>query len=134
MGEAQERILINRFVANPKRQRMLSLLAYPKRRKELVGMLAHFDAIKSDTLHAVPPSADAARIYEMLRKAGAHEECHVVSEDIDIDGKNMLLWEALKAVVRSGMGSLILCEPNHLAFYESEEHNNRYILISTARQ
>ncbi|HET8853246.1 MAG TPA: hypothetical protein VFN02_12030, partial [Ktedonobacteraceae bacterium] len=62
-----------------------------------------------------------------LLERGAPEQCYVVSTIGEIDGRQMLLDEALAWMDRSlDSGTFISCLPGKLAYFESED--GRYIL------
>jgi hypothetical protein len=63
-----------------------------------------------------------------LKKNGAPEKCHVISEDIDVDGKEMMLREAIEEVLGYGLGSILSCIPGRLVYYEGEGPGDRYVL------
>jgi hypothetical protein len=50
-----------------------------------------------------------------------------MSEDSDLDGKELPLLEALKKVVGYQMGTFLSCVPGKLAYFEDED--DRWILV-----
>jgi hypothetical protein len=76
----------------------------------------------------IPPSEQTAdRIYKMLKKGGAPEVCHVTSEIVECDNRDMKLFEAIELVLGMGLGSIISCIPGRLAYYEGE-FRTRFLL------
>ena len=71
---------------------------------------------------------ESAVIAERLRDAGAPEKCWAMSSNPDIDGRAMQLDEALDETVGSTFGTLLICIPGHLAYFEGEEPGERYLL------
>jgi len=61
-----------------------------------------------------------------LRRLGAPETCHIISEG-KLDGEEMHLGSALKEVVGGGLGTVISCVPGRLGYFEGELRE-RYIL------
>jgi hypothetical protein len=57
---------------------------------------------------------------------GAPETCYALSEDSELDGKEIPLSEALKEVVGCGMGTFLSCLAGRLAYFEDED--GRWIL------
>jgi hypothetical protein len=50
-----------------------------------------------------------------------------MSSDNELDGREMDLSEALKDIIGRGQGAFVSCVPGRLAYFESEELNERYI-------
>jgi hypothetical protein len=67
-----------------------------------------------------------ADILETLRSKGAPEKCFAISEDDDLDGKELFLSDALKEIVGRGIGTFLSCIPGRLAYFEDED--GRFIL------
>lgn len=60
---------------------------------------------------------------------GAPSLCNVISVDSELDGCEMDLSDALTKIVGRGQGTFVCCVPGELAYFEGEEHNERYILL-----
>lgn len=128
MSEAEAET-IRAFVAQPIRRRMLALLESPKRRRDLVALLDHFDAFDEQwTLGLSSGDQTPEAIAAELTSLGAGADCWAMSSDPDLDGQRMGLSSALRSVVGSGFGTLLICQPGRLAFYEGEEPGARTIL------
>lgn len=103
------------------------MLAKPKRRSDLTDTLAHFKHL--DLRYAVQiagPKRRASGILELLKSKGAPETCYALSEDSELDGKEILLTDALASTVGCGMGTFLSCIPGKLAYFEDEDQ--RWIL------
>ena len=50
-----------------------------------------------------------------------------MSSDIELDGREMGLTQALADVIGRGQGTFISCVQGKLAYFETEEPNERYI-------
>jgi len=114
--QEHERGIIRAFIIPVRQDRYLEMLAKPKRRGNFTGSLAHFKPL--DMRHAVqilPRQQHAADIFQLLRLKGAPETCYALSEDSELDGKEISLSDALKEVVGRGMGTSLLCLPGRLA-------------------
>ncbi len=128
-----EEQLIHAFVLPERQDRLLALLSSPKQRRKLTAGLAHFRALDPRFATQIAPAEqDAATIEGLLRKRGAQEICHVLSENSALDARELPLREALQAVVGRGMGTFLSCIPGRLGYFESEEPGERYILERTA--
>jgi hypothetical protein len=134
-GVTEEEALIRTFVVKSKRNRLVELLASPKRRIDVTSTLAHFHDLDSRFVVALPSSEHDARAIEReLRRRGASESCYVVSENSELDGRCMPLAEALDRVVGAGMGTLVSCVPGALAFFEGEGPSDRCILAAQSNK
>jgi hypothetical protein len=130
--QEHERGIILSFIIPVRQDRYLEMLAKPKRRKDITSSLAHFKHL--DMRHAVqipPRQQHAAEIFQLLRLKEAPETCYALSEDSELDGKEMSLSEALGEVVGRGMGTFLSCLPGRLAYFEDEEQ--RWILERKAK-
>ena len=65
----------------------------------------------------------------MLRQKGAPDSCYVMSDNPDIDGREMPLTDALSKTVGMDAGTLVSCIPGKLAYFEMEGFDGRYILL-----
>ena len=128
-----EAALVEAFIVEAKRERFTSLLANPGKRGKITRLLAHLQDLDPTLMKRVPNGQQSASgIEKVLRSLGAPTLCHVVSESASLDQRKMPLAEALDMVVGSGLGTLISCIPGRLAYYESEEQNERYVLQKPA--
>lgn len=78
--------------------------------------------------HLTGSEADANSIAATLRELGAPPTCFVVSADSNLDGREMLLGDALNSVVSKGNGAFVSCIPGRLGFYEYEDIKSSYLL------
>lgn len=79
-----------------------------------------------------PDRHTPASIEALLAEFGAPPVCYLVSESASLDGAELSLHEALLAVIGSGCGTVIICQPGRLAFYEGEDPERRFVLRATA--
>jgi len=125
--------LIKAFADPARAGRYLGLLGSPRGRAKLIATLAHDFRLDSRYATRVASTESNARSIErLLRKLGAPEVCYCLSENPELDTREMPLGEALAATVGYGMGTLISCVPGKLAYYESEERGERYVLRRAA--
>jgi hypothetical protein len=125
----EEAETVGAFIEQPVRRRMLTLLGSPRRRQDLVAMLDHFDSFDQRwTVPLKPSEQTPEQIGAGLVSRGAGQECWVMSSNGRLDARQVPLGDALDAVVGFGYGTLLICVPGYLAFYEGEEPGRRMIL------
>lgn len=126
----EETELIRAFVITARRERLIELLANPKRRRRATSTLAHFHHWDPRWVVALRPDDQSpAAIQRLLQRSGAGDSCHVISEAQSLDGKRLLLSEALECTVGHGMGTVVSCVPGRVAFYEGEDPADRCLLL-----
>ncbi|WP_338503964.1 hypothetical protein V6R86_09200 [Sphingomonas kaistensis] len=117
------------FVAEPNRSRMERLLQLgPKRRGDARSLLRSIELNPRFSEHLKGSEAFPLPAEVNLRRRGAPSTCYVFASDSGLDGREMLLGEALEAVVGMGEAALISCIPGHLAFYEGDYMKMSYVL------
>ena len=124
---------IRAFAAPKRAGRYLSLLGTPRGRARMRATLAH--AFELDLRYATRLSgADSLppAVAKRLRALGAPNVCYCLSENSQIDGRELPLDEALAATVGYQMGTLISCIPGALCYYEGEDSGERYVLQRAA--
>lgn len=127
-GNEEER-LVRSFVVLSRRGRIVQFLSNPKRRAEATSALAHFGGLDPRWVVVLPKGAQDPRSIEReLRRRGAGDTCHVVSENGALDGKRLPLGSALDLVVGRGSGTLLSCVPGSLAYFEGEGPSDRCLL------
>jgi hypothetical protein len=117
------------FVVPEKRARYLSLLESQRGRKKLLNGLNHCHDLDPRFAKLIPSSEQSEQSIEnLLRQKGAPGRCHVMSDNPDIDNRQMALTDALSKTVAMGAGTLISCIAGKLAYFEMEGFDGRYIL------
>ena len=118
------------FLAEPTKRRMETLLDLgEKRRRDVRELLDHSVRLDARFSHALTGSeAFSGPIGAMLRKRGAPPSCYVLSAHSDLDGREMLLDDALEGTIGKGHGAFVSCIPGRLGFYEYEGVNSSYLL------
>jgi hypothetical protein len=125
-----EEATVRAFIQKSKQERCIQFLANPKHRHKFTSELAHFKWLDDRFAHPISPSTahTAKEIASLLRAKGAGTTVHIISEDSDIDGKEMGLEEAIGQVCGSGMGTFVSCLPGKLGYFEDEEmHSGRLL-------
>ncbi|HSH58785.1 MAG TPA: hypothetical protein VK988_03915 [Acidimicrobiales bacterium] len=129
MDADPEQATVRAFVIPERRDRWLQGLRSRKQRTKITDRLPHCDDFEPRHMHRVPKGEQTpSGVFTELTRRGAPSVCHIISEDNDIDGKDLPLDDALADVVGRGYGTLLICLPGRLAYYESEEQYERYIL------
>jgi len=116
------------FVVRRYRSRFRESLV-SKRRDKLLAALPSFRYWDERFLYLIPSSEQLPeRIYEILTARGAPKRCHAVSISDRLDGRDLLLQDALDQTVGWEMGTVLSCIPGRLAYFEGEPPNERYVL------
>jgi len=124
-----EEAFVRSFILADKQARYLEMLASAKRRDGFLNRLNHH--LDYDPTYAVrvPPSKQNDRdIEQLLRECGAPDFCHTISSLARWDGLDLPLQKALELVVGNNIGTVICCVSGRLAYWESEDLGERYIL------
>lgn len=120
-----EKALIDSFLVPARRPRYLFELASPRRRRTAIGRLNHLADLDERYATWLPSNADVAALLEARR---APAVCYVLGGDDQLDGRELGLRDAIRAVQRSGWGALIGCVPGRLAYYYDEQGVRRALL------
>jgi len=129
-GEQHEQGLA-RFLVGEWRARFRESLAPAKRRDKLRSQLPHLSHLDPRFATPVATGAQSAHaIAAQLREKGAGDRCYLLSEDPDLDGRELNLDDALVEIVDGGSGfaTFVSCVPARLAYFHDEEPGNRYLL------
>jgi hypothetical protein len=117
------------FIVPRKRARYLTLLESKRGRAKLLNGFNHCRDLDPRFAKEIPTGQQSANSIEaLLRRKGAPDTCYVISDNRDIDGKEMSLPDALLETVGMDVGTLISCVPGKLAYFELEAFDGRYIL------
>jgi len=124
----QEEALFQAFAVPRKRQHYVELLNTKRGREKIRLALDHFSDLDLRFCHKVRPTEqNPADILRLLKSLGAPSTCYMMSADGELDGREMVLSEALSEVIGKGQGTFLSCIPGRLAYFEGEEPNERYI-------
>lgn len=119
---------VRAFIEKPKRDRWLTLLNSAKGRKKLTYSFHHSYEFDERWSTFVGDVHSAVEIASRLRKLGAGPTAYLLSSDWDLDGQTLPLDEALGEILNSDSGHYLICIPDRLAFFESEDRDERYVL------
>lgn len=125
----REEIFTSAFLQPNRRDKLLALLANPSRRRAFLGKALHSCDFVTEHCVEIPEERQTPdAIHDMLRDAGATETCFAISESEDLDGKECRLMDALGSIVGRGIGTILVCEPERLGYYEGNDMEERVIL------
>jgi hypothetical protein len=122
-----EEATIRAFILPERRPRYLEQLGAPRRRAKFRLRLAHCHDL--DRRFATPACDVTAA---ELRDLGAPEQCHLISESPELDGREMPLSEALAEIHFQYFGTIVCCIPGRLAYYHGEDGQRQYLLVRNA--
>lgn len=107
-----EEAFFRSFVDPPQRRRYMELLGTVRGRGKLLTKLDHLQGLDARCCQLVPPAdLEPEAILRILCAAGAPRLCSVISANPDLDGREMLLSQALHLAVGGGYGTVITCVP-----------------------
>jgi hypothetical protein len=117
-----EEATIRAFILPTKRDRYLEFLNSPKGRAKFVAELAHFKHLNPKFAFTIPGiQSNPVSLQQLLVAKGAGPKCWVISENRELDGREMDLEKALKETIGRQMGTFISCVPGKLAYFEDED-------------
>lgn len=118
-----EEAFVRAFIPAQRQERFLEIIAKPKKRAKLLTELAHFRALDPRFMMAIPSNQqNPSDVAKLLRAKGAVNRCYIMSENRDLDGRELDLEAALKETVGAQMGTLISCIPGKLGYFENEDY------------
>lgn len=117
-----------RFLVGEWRARFRESLAPAKRRDASRSQLPHLTHL--DPRFATPTEESASALVSQLREKGAEDSCYLLSEDPDLDGRELPLAEALAVIVdgRTEHATFVSCVPAQLAYFHGAAPGERYLL------
>jgi hypothetical protein len=129
MNVKAETEFVEAFVVPQKRERYVEFLQSPKRRSKLLAELYHFTDFNPAYLVPLAGSIDSADgVISELRKRGAPANCQVISTQPELDGTAASLSDVIHKVFAFAEGTIVICGPGKLGYYEGEAPKNRFIL------
>lgn len=125
-----EQQFIKRFVIKSKQERYLSFIENPKRRGTFLGMLYHGQDLDKQLLQdlrgsGLHESTDIRTKASLLENG---DKCYIISVNRKLDGREMLLSEAIDEAVGQE-GTLLLFGDGAGVYYEGEPPYNRYLSL-----
>ena len=121
-----ETSFVSSFIEKHRRERVLWLLSNPRRRSEYLNRLNH--SSDRDVRFMKQTDLDPEDVIAFLKKKGSPSQCYIISDEPELDSKNLLLVEAVDRSFGCNWGTVICCIPDRLGFYTEESSARRYIL------
>ena len=122
-----EEQLVKAFFLKIRRNRYLDGLADPRKRRKFTNEFCHFKHLDPQRMIAILPSQqNPSGIHRLLQQYGAPEECWVVSDESELDGRRMKLQQVLDEIVGRTFATFLCCIDGKLAYFENED--GRWIL------
>jgi len=124
-----EAAFVKAFLPSEKRARWSQYLADRKRRGEILNRLNHHLPYIQELGSVVPGDQDfPGELERLLRSKGAGSVCHVMVDGLKMDGRELPLGEALRAICMHPLGAVLSCLPGRLAYYKPESPGSGIIL------
>jgi hypothetical protein len=120
-----ELLVITKFIVKKKCDRYLGFVSKDTTRKKFTSRLPHFHDL--DPLKFTKITGDPKAVLSGVSKKFNFEDCYVISENKNIDGKQLYVNEAINEVVGYQMGTLLVFGSADIVFYEGEGPNDRWI-------
>ena len=117
---------IRAFVAPHRKDRLLQQLGSPTGRKGALNKLNHFAGWDIRYARSIPSSTN---ILPLLKAAGAPAACHLISDDPELDGRDLPLADAIARAEDFDFASILCCDPGRLAFFFDEARVDRLRLL-----
>lgn len=118
----EEEQLVKAFFIKERRERYLSGLANPRKRRKLTDEFCHFKHL--DQRYAVPILSswqNPADIHKLLKQFGAPDECWIISYELELDARKMNLRDVLGEIVGRTFATFLCCIDGKLGYFENEE-------------
>jgi hypothetical protein len=124
------RNFVRGYVANSKKRRYSELLANkPGGKREVLADLAKKPLLDEGRAFRLKGSDRTSNgVVGRLKALGCPASVVVLSENPQLDGRILELNGAARETLGSGMGTIFICIPDKLAFFEGEDGNDRFIL------
>jgi hypothetical protein len=121
--------LVTAFVLPAKRERFVDFVSSLKRRPKFVRELSHFQDFDPACMLRLSEHTDtASELTRALKLLGAGDDCYIISAARELDGATKPLVDTIERVFSIAEGTIVCCVPGHLAYFEGEGRNNRFIL------
>jgi hypothetical protein len=124
-----EKEIIDNFFLPIRKARYFSLLETSGGRDKIKRKFPHFPDFDPRHLVVLPSGMHKPdHIITLLNERGAKDQCYVWSEGSEFDGMIVGLKEVLPTVVGWEPGTIILCLPGHVGYFEGEGRGCHHIL------
>jgi len=121
MNTSQEEAFVHAFIMPDKRERYLQMLASPRRRSKILGLLYHhLDTIAARSTAITNSDHNLDHVERLLRRKGAGEMCYLISPERELDQQEMSLREAIDMLITQDSVAVVCCISGRLAYYKAE--------------
>jgi hypothetical protein len=128
---ARENMLVDTFVAPPRRDRYRLLLANKNKRGEILDRINHWFDFMPSLASAIPHGQHSTEgVLNLLRRRGLKDMdmVYIISDIRDLDTVHLPLHRAIEKVLDAEFASVVCCVSGRLAYYRPEAPANGYIL------
>lgn len=124
-----ELAFVGAFIKVERQERWKSFLANERRRPTILHRLADSRDFQEDRMVRIDSRDQRVdSVVRILSARGSPARCYVISELGEVDGRILLLWDALNICFGAGVGSVISCLPGRLCYFEEETAGERWLL------
>src|SRR5688572_16618681 len=113
-----EKKVIERFIIKSKRERFLTFIQKDKTRIKFIKELSHINFLRDDLFEDV-----IGNEYEVVKAKISIlkniKDCYIISENNKLDQKRMDIKTALREIIGSDMGSLIVFGDAEIVYSEA---------------
>ena len=119
--QSEEKAFVQAFIVDSKRERYLTMLANPKKRTKILGLLYHnLDTIPAKAFAIANRDHNPVSVEKLLRQKGAGDFCYLISPETEFDQQQMPLREALDMLITQDSTGIACCLSGRLAYYKAE--------------
>jgi hypothetical protein len=118
--------LIKTYFQKDKENRLLDFIKNEKKRKKFISELNKNDVLKSELFEKLNGN-ELEIIKSKLNGNKKIQDCYVISEILELDGKRLEIEFALRKIIASDCESIVIFGDCDIVFVEKEGFNNRFI-------
>ncbi len=117
-----EQRFVKRYIDKRRRDRYPTFLTNEKRRRKILNRLCH-SLDYDETRATLPEKHDQTfdRVLELVREQGVSSVCYLMAYSSDLDGSDFELETAVKELLFSSSGAVLICPPKPIALYKPED-------------
>lgn len=125
-----EEKFVDSYVLESKRSRYKKLLHDPKKRPKILDRLNHNADL--DFAKAIELTGGQTFSEQLVRKLATFkltEQCRLISDDPDLDGKSLPWKEAAELTADAWSGTIMICPPKPIVVYRAESPSKTLYLF-----
>ncbi len=112
--------LIRKFVKRDKQDRYLAFIDNPKSRQKFLNKLSHFSDFETANFEELRKD-EKHIILDRIKSLGVVKDCYIISENSELDGRRMLIGDALTETIGYGHGTIIVFGDAEFVYYDGED-------------